>query len=762
MSFDLATMQKKLAGIKQKLELLKTDYPGLADEMQTSIKGFETAAVNKMEEGRLLSISIVGRVKSGKSSLLNALLFDGESVLPQAATPMTAALTFIRHAQECHAEIEFFSPDDWNVFVRQARKYDAICAEVKAELIAEDEERMKRAKSRGRVVSYREITKQRIADKAKAKLNENFIAAHELVEMAERENLNLDKLLGSKPVIIKATDPVALSGKLEEYVGAHGKYTSIVCSTTIYINDPRLEGYEIIDTPGTNDPVISRGQRTKQHLKNTDVVLAMSNASNFFNQSDLELLSQNLPQCGVKDFLLLASQFDLTVSEHENKIPRDLSPYERLVKGFVDVQKVVQESFHDRVEQIARLAVQQKNGDAEKWNFLLSTKAICVSSMAFILARHWDNLTDKEKENLARFNEIIPGYTFDRKMLEDFSRIVQVHKELENIKAKKMQIIAESLKNHVEAGKKVFAEQARSLQNSIHASIEALENKDVAQLTKELKAQTTRLEKGRSSLEGCFEDAIFGAHEKFSGILSEIRQSKAQFAKLTVQSESHTEYEDYTIDKGHGFLFFRDIFGTRYETKTRSYTVTTRYADTYEAVDQVESFANQSRSMLENAIRSAVNVQELKNNISDAILALFENGNEDVDLDMLKEEIKSAVRRITIPDADFGDVDYSDSITSEFSDSCVEDSDIKSLKEAQRAALNAVISDLEKKAKGKINAIDKCLKTTMETFVNRLIGDLKAENEKLAEKLKNKSESLKHLKTLLPVAAEIKETMNNL
>ena len=726
MSFDLATMQKKLAGIKQKLELLKTDYPGLADEMQTSIKGFETAVVNKMEEGRLLSISIVGRVKSGKSSLLNALLFDGESVLPQAATPMTAALTFIRHAQECHAEIEFFSPDDWNVFVRQARKYDAICEEVKAELIAEDEERMKRGKSRGRVVSCREITKQRIADRAKAKLNENFIAAHELVEMAERENLNLDKLLGSEPVIIKATDPVALSGKLEEYVGAHGKYTSIVCSTTIYINDPRLEGYEIIDTPGTNDPVISRGQRTKQHLKNTDVVLAMSNASNFFNQSDLELLSQNLPQCGVKDFLLLASQFDLTVSEHENKIPRDLSPYERLVKGFVDVQKVVQESFHDRVEQIARLAVQQKNGDAEKWNFLLSTKAICVSSMAFILARHWDNLTDKEKENLARFNEIIPGYTFDRKMLEDFSRIVQVHKELDNIKAKKM------------------------------------ENKDVAQLTKELKAQTTRLEKGRSSLEGCFEDAIFGAHEKFSSILSEIRQSKAQFTKLTVHSESHTETEDYTVDKGCGFLWWRSWTGNRYETKTRSYTVTTRYADTYEAVDQVESFANQSRSMLENAIRSAVNVQELKNNISDAILALFENGNEDVDLDMLKEEIKSAVRRITIPDADFGDVDYSDSITSEFSDSCVEDSDIKSLKEAQRAALNAVISDLEKKAKGKINAIDKCLKTTMETFVNRLIGDLKAENEKLAEKLKNKSESLKHLKTLLPVAAEIKETMNNL
>jgi len=759
MSFDLATMQKKLTGIKQKLERLKADYPGLADEMLTSINGFETAAVNKMEEGRLLSISIVGRVKSGKSSLLNALLFDGENVLPQAATPMTAALTFIRYAPECRAEIEFFSSEDWRVFVRQAKEYDAICAEAKAELIAEDEERMKRAKSSGRIVSCREITEQRIADRAKAKLNENFIAAHELVEMAERENLNLDKLLGSEPVIIKAKDPVALSGKLEEYVGAHGKYTPIVCSTAIYINDPRLDGYEIIDTPGTNDPVISRGQRTKQHLKNTDVVLAMSNASNFFNQSDLELLSQNLPQCGVKDFLLLASQFDLTVSEHENKIPRDLPPYKRLVKGFVDVQKVVQESFHDRVEQIARQAVQQKNGDAEKWNFLLSTKAICVSSMAFILARHWDKLTDKEKENLARFNEIIPGYTFDRKMLEDFSRMDQVHKELDNVKAKKMQIIAESLKNHVEAGKKGFAEQARSLRNSVQASIEALESKDVAQLARELKVQTTRLEKGRSSLEGCFEDAIFGAHEKFAAILSEIRQSKAQFANLTVQSESHTEYR--THDEYRGGTGFLDwLLGPK--QVTRAHTVTTRYADAYEAVDQVESFANQSRSMLENAIRSAVNVSELKNNISDAILALFENGTEDVDLDMLKEQIKSAVRRITIPDADFGDIDYSASITSKFSGSRVEDSDIDSLRTAQRAALNAVISDLEKKAKEKTSAIEKCLKTTMETFVNQLIGDLKADNEKLAEQLKNKETSLKHLKTLIPVAAEIEKAMNDL
>ena len=43
------------------------------------------------DENRVLRVGIVGRVKAGKSSLLNALIFDGKNILPKAATPMTAA-----------------------------------------------------------------------------------------------------------------------------------------------------------------------------------------------------------------------------------------------------------------------------------------------------------------------------------------------------------------------------------------------------------------------------------------------------------------------------------------------------------------------------------------------------------------------------------------------------------------------------------------------------------------------------------------------
>ncbi len=51
------------------------------------------------------SVAIAGKIKAGKSTFLNAILFDGRSVLPTDPTPETAKLTFIRGTDE---EREYF------------------------------------------------------------------------------------------------------------------------------------------------------------------------------------------------------------------------------------------------------------------------------------------------------------------------------------------------------------------------------------------------------------------------------------------------------------------------------------------------------------------------------------------------------------------------------------------------------------------------------------------------------------------------------
>ncbi|MGL2666136.1 dynamin family protein [Helicobacter pylori] len=82
---------------------------------------------------RNLKVGIIGRVKAGKSSLLNALIFEGVEVLPKAATPMTASLTVLKYAQNLSAEVEFYSQKDIlelkNEHARYEREFNRIVEE---------------------------------------------------------------------------------------------------------------------------------------------------------------------------------------------------------------------------------------------------------------------------------------------------------------------------------------------------------------------------------------------------------------------------------------------------------------------------------------------------------------------------------------------------------------------------------------------------------------------------------------------------------
>ncbi len=72
------------------------------EELEKTIKGMQA-------ENRGLKVGIIGCMKAGKSSLLNALIFEGKDVLLKAATPMTASLTILKYAQNLSTQVEFYS-----------------------------------------------------------------------------------------------------------------------------------------------------------------------------------------------------------------------------------------------------------------------------------------------------------------------------------------------------------------------------------------------------------------------------------------------------------------------------------------------------------------------------------------------------------------------------------------------------------------------------------------------------------------------------
>ena len=286
-------------------------------DFSSRIKKIKEKVEESKKEGRLLKIGIVGEVKSGKSSFLNALIFDGEDILPKASTPMTAALTRIIYSKENEAKIVFYKKNDWDIIEKFSFEYDKIAEKNHKKYLKRLVEQKEKAK---RYIEYSPIKmpsleeyKREFRSEFEKEIPEKYIACKELTVLVEK-NLNkniLDKLETEETIKIEN-----LKDELEEYIGADGVYTPIVKHVELKIDKEELEGIEIVDTPGLNDPIISRGELTKNFLGNCDVIFLLSYCGQFLSQEDISFICETLPRENINETIIVGSKFDSGILDY--------------------------------------------------------------------------------------------------------------------------------------------------------------------------------------------------------------------------------------------------------------------------------------------------------------------------------------------------------------------------------------------------------------------------------------------------------------
>ena len=250
-------------------------------------------------DNEILKIGVVGQVKAGKSSFLNSLLFEGENVLPRASTPMTAGLTVLEYGEKNVFSVEYYTAKEWEKFEDKAKEYDDFVNNVKSMNPAlTDEEAAKMANVPDELSAAKELI-SRCTRVAKGKVGK-----------ASEEN--------------DFTDIKDLQEILENFVGADGQFTSVVKSLTIRLNDERLKGMRIVDTPGVNDPVVSREHRTREFLRECHGVFFLSFASRFFDSTDVNFLTNRIGSQGIGTVVLIASKFDSVLQDSGSKFEDDL------------------------------------------------------------------------------------------------------------------------------------------------------------------------------------------------------------------------------------------------------------------------------------------------------------------------------------------------------------------------------------------------------------------------------------------------------
>ncbi|ADZ51657.1 hypothetical protein DR8_21430 [Helicobacter pylori] len=193
---------KKSALIEKVLKeqgLQERARPFMSENSVIKTEELEKTLKEMQAEDRDLKVGIIGHVKAGKSSLLNALIFEGVEVLPKAATPMTASLTILKYAKTLSAEVEFYSPKDIAELKNEHERYVREFNRIVEEEVKKQKEKQSLA-NRAKEVLAKGVGKLINRNKnTEAAPKENILSDEKIVERAER--IAKDKLKGDTKLV---------------------------------------------------------------------------------------------------------------------------------------------------------------------------------------------------------------------------------------------------------------------------------------------------------------------------------------------------------------------------------------------------------------------------------------------------------------------------------------------------------------------------------------------------------------------------------
>ncbi len=689
------------------------------EELKKFSNEFNKKIELNLEENRKLRVGIVGQIKAGKSSFLNALVFEGKDILPKAATPMTAALTKISYSEEPKAEVDFYSLDEWHTIEELSNRYEKIIDEKYKEMQTEqlEKEKLSFGNAFGKKKELKRVDAEILI---KGQIPEDVKSAKELVEMVKNSSIDIYKFLGSTISISENTVEL-LNEKLKDYVGAKGTYTPIVKSTGLYINNELLKNLEIIDTPGVNDPIISRGMKTKEFLSQCDIVFLLSYSGQFMDNSDVGYMIEKLPNEGIRNIILLGSKFDSALLDEGRKYKGDIR------EGLFDLRKKLER----QAEGIILPLIEKDKDNLILQNIKNSLPPKFISSMTYAIARNMENLTHEQENILRNLKNDFPSVEFSSKLLNDLSQIDSIKaKEFKKATEEKDEIIKNKINDLIFGQKREFKRILLDIKEQVENNIQNLSgNKD--ELNKKYKEIEKNINNASDDIEEVFSDIVIGMKNKFSNLKSEIKNESSYYEKLNVMSGSREE--SYTVSTSKWYNPFS--WGS---SETRYKTISYNYADVYSVVENINKYVMLSEEKIKKEILNIFDVKQFKKELVNSVILKFDTSSEYFDERDIKRPIQNVLDDILIPDIDFDSRKYTNKITSEFGTNRVTDYQVDELRRKQSQIIYEIINDIMKHIDEKGNEINLVLKKAEDNFIKNIREKIGAIQLNLNGMLENK------------------------
>ncbi|MGL5714131.1 MAG: dynamin family protein [Paraclostridium sp.] len=688
---DLENIDSKLIQYSEDIDI--SNILNIKENFKKKIEDF-------YREDRKLNIAIIGQVKAGKSSFLNTLLFDGKEILPKAVTPKTATLTKIEYSEKNSIEIDFYTVEEFESLKLKSRE-DSNSNEV--------------------------------------------IVAKEIMSMLETNNVDIDSLLGDKNYKIDFDTYDNLVKELNEYVGENGKYTPIVKSVTLKINNDKLKEISVVDTPGLNDPIASRTDKTRQFIEMCDVVFFLSKADRFLDKSDMDLLTAQLPQKGVKRMILICSKYDaglLSVIYDED----DLSSAQVSLKR--SLKKQANKVFEKTIEEY------KTKGYEESFISVIDSckTPLFISSMAH-------NMSNKNIDEYDEHEEIVyEGLNIDgdvdNEVLRDIGNFEKVKLIFDEVVEEKEETLIKKSNDFIPTLKNEVKIEIDNLNNLVERRLAILSTEDKENINNQKRIISNQINLISSNIENIFGEAFVKLEQNKIECLRDLRESMREYSNLAEKTGTKTHVTSYKVSTSTWYK--PSTWGssrTEYSTYEESY----RYLDASDAIENIRHFANDCSSDIENSFNKSLDMNSMKRKLLNIIIEEFDVSDENYDPMYFKLLVEKTLNTIELPIIKIGISNFIEGISSNFSGEITDSSEKSELRKIVFKVISNLFDDISKTFEDETKEYKKLLESIKNKFSDALLENISSEFEIILKQFENKENEIKKGKEML----EVFEYINN-
>ncbi len=416
---------------------------------------------------------------------------------------------------------------------------------------------------------------------------ENILSDEEIVKRAERIAKNelekdtklvssydqYEKIKKSGSLNTKNLDPriqannlQELNQKLLQFVGADGKYMPYTKAVQISLNNPNLKDLEVIDTPGVNDPIASKEERTKALLKDCDVVFIVSPSNQFLTDSDMSLFDRVSHKEGLQEIYFVASQADSAVGSS--------SVVEKSNQHLPTALENAQKSLSSQLNNIMGALIEKYPNQREIFEKAIKNGVILTSGVCFSMHKDFNNQASWERNQkteeyhnaLRNLRDSYPdAFSSDDKSKESLlflSNMGAIEERLKKATQEKEKIMSQKLQNYAQSQANNLHKFIAQLLQDLEEEKKRVKNADISAIKEQIRAYEKLSGNIEMKFREAYEEFILHFINNIRVGLDETLKKAIQTAKVGARKEEEEVTERYTerVEQGGAWGSFKRNF----------------------------------------------------------------------------------------------------------------------------------------------------------------------------------------------------------